>query len=156
MTFDYLSLMARRAAPNPPRELKLVSKQAWQPVAKPLSEMRVTLMTSAAMREDQDPAFPPLGDASYRKISSDPAVTGLKIDHRSHIGHDARKDPEIVFPRAALAALANRGIVAGVTPFHLSFVGGIRLYRELEEELAPALVAEITRAGGDLAVMVPY
>lgn len=156
MPFDYLSMMARRAAPNPPRELKLVSKQAWRPVAKPLSEMRVTLMTSAAMREDQDPAFPPLGDATYRKISSNPAVTGLKIDHRSHIGYDARKDPEIVFPRSALIALANRGIVGGVTPSHLSFVGGIRLYRELEEELAPALAAELTQAGADLAILVPY
>ncbi|NIO08390.1 MAG: hypothetical protein GTO40_10440, partial [Deltaproteobacteria bacterium] len=85
-----------------------------------------------------------------------PAVTDLKIDHRSHVGTEAKKDPEIVFPRTALMDLANQGLVGGVTPFHLSFVGGIRLYRELEEELAPALAGELARAGTDLAVMIPY
>ena len=80
----------------------------------------------------------------------------MKIDHRSHVGTDARQDPEIVFPKAALMALAKRGLVDGVSPFHLSFVGGIRFYRELQEELAPALAGELTGAGVDLAVLIPY
>ncbi len=156
MPFDYLPLLARRVAPKPPRDLKLVSHPAWRPLAKPLSETRVALLTSAAIREANQPAFPPSGDASYRRISSDPAVTGLKIDHRSHVGTDARQDPEIVFPKAALMALVKRGLVGGVSPFHLSFVGGIRFYRELQEELAPALAGELTKAGVDLAVLIPY
>ncbi|HEX9880108.1 MAG TPA: hypothetical protein VGB25_07950 [Candidatus Binatia bacterium] len=118
--------------------------------------MRAALLTSAAIREASQPKFPSAGDASYRQVSSDPKVTDLKIDHRSHIGTDARRDPEIVFPRTALMSLAERGLVGGVTPFHLLFVGGIRLYRELEEDLAPALAGELSQAGADLAVFIPY
>jgi len=43
-----------------------------------------------------------------------------------------------------------------VAPFHLSFVGGIRQYRELQEELATALARELIKNGVDLAVMVPF
>ena len=43
-----------------------------------------------------------------------------------------------------------------MAPFHLSFVGGIRQYRELQEELATALARELIKNGVDLAVMVPY
>ena len=137
MAFNYLPMLARRAAPKAPRELKPVSQPGWHPMAKPLSESRVSLLTSAALREAHQPAFPPIGDTSYRSITSDLAVTDLKIVHRSHVGTDARLDPEIVFPRTALTVLAERGIVGSVAPFHFSFVGGIRLYRELQEDLAP-------------------
>jgi len=107
MAFDYLPMLARRAAPKPPRELKPVSQPAWRPMAKPLPESRFSLLTSAALREAHQPAFPPSGDTSYRIITSDPSVTDLKIDHRSHVGTDARQDPEIVFPRTALKVLAT-------------------------------------------------
>lgn len=156
MSSDYLPMLALRAAPKPPRELKPVSQPGWHPMAKPLSESRVSLLTSAALREAHQPAFPPSGDTSYRSITSDLAVTDLKIDHRSHVGTDARQDPEIVFPRTALKVLADKGLIGSVAPFHLSFVGGIRQYLELQEELAPALARELTKNEVDLAVMVPY
>lgn len=156
MPLDYLPIFSRRATPNPPRELKTVSHPAWHPLARSLRATRVALITSAALRESHQPAFPPSGDTSYRRVSSDPAVTDLRLDHRSRVGTDARRDPEIVFPRNALMALANRGLVGSVAPFHLSFVGGIRHYRELQEELVPALARELAEAGVDLAVLVPY
>ena len=155
MALDYLPILARRAAPNPPRKLQRITKPAWCPLSLPLHEMRVALITSGAIREASQPPFPHLGDASYRRISSDPAVTDLRVDHRSPFGIAARKDPETVFPRQALWALADQGRIGSVAPFHFSIYGGIRLYRAIEEKLAPALTHQLGRGGVDLAVFAP-
>jgi len=156
MPLDYLSIIARRRTPEPPRELKRIEKPAWHPLSRPLHEMRVALITSGAIREGSQRPFPRLGDASYRRISSDPAVTNLHVDHRSPFGTAARKDPETVFPRRALRALADQGLIGGVVPFHFSIYGGIRLYREIEEKLAPVLARQLARERVHLAVFLPY
>lgn len=156
MALHYLPILAKRAAPKPPRGLKRITKPAWRPLSLPLHEMRVALITSGAIREGSQRPFPHMGDASYRRINSDPAVTDLHVDHRSPFGIAARKDPETVFPRQALRALADQGLIGSVAPFHFSIYGGIRLYRAIEENLVPALTHQLARGGVDLAVFVPY
>jgi hypothetical protein len=156
MPLEYLSIIARRTPPDPPRALRRNEKLAWHPLSRSLSETRVSLITTGAIREGSQRPFPRLGDASYRRISSDPAVTDLCVDHRSPFGRPARKDPEIVFPRRALRALADQGLIGGLSSFHFSTYGGVPLYREIEEELAPALVREMKREHVDMAVFVPY
>ena len=158
MPLNYLDLYARRKAKAHEllRELQTVENPAWQPLSRPLNEMRVALITSGAIREGGQKPFPYLGDASYRMISSDPAFTDLRVDHRNQFGTSARKDPEIVFPRRALKALADQGIIGSVAPFHLSISGGHRLHREIKEELSPALARHLTQAQVDLALFLPY
>lgn len=154
MPLDYLPIMARRTAN--PRKLVQPSRLAWHPAVRSPASSRVALLTSAAIRRASQPNYMPPDDASYRIIPADPAVTDLKLDHRLPVGTDARRDPEIVFPRNALTSLANQGLIGSVAPNHFSFVGGIRLHRELEEGLAPALTRELAQASVDLAVLVPY
>jgi D-proline reductase (dithiol) PrdB len=156
MALNYLPILGRRAAPNPPRELKRITNPAWCRLSVPLNEMRVALITTGAIREESQRPFPYMGDASYRRIDSDPAVSGLHVDHRSPFGNAARKDSETVFPRKALRALTNQGLIRSVAPFHLSIYGGIRLYRAIEEKLAPALTHQLEQGRVDLAVFVPY
>jgi hypothetical protein len=67
-----------------------------------------------------------------------------------------RQDPEIVFPMTALANLAVKQVVGSLAPFYVSFKGGIRRHKEVETELAPAIVGELKQAGVDLALLVPY
>lgn len=156
MALHYLPILARRAAPKPPRELKCITKPAWSPLTRPLHQMQVALITSGAIREGNQRPFPHLGDASYRRVSSDPAVTDVHIDHRSHFGASARKDPEMVFPRRALKTLADQGFIGSVAPSHYSIYGGIRLYSEIEEKLAPALIRHLVRESVDFVVLAPY
>jgi hypothetical protein len=52
MPVEYLPIMAEAGAPKPPRVLVSPLKQAWVPVAKPVSESKVAL---------------PPEDLSYRK-----------------------------------------------------------------------------------------
>ena len=93
---------------------------------------------------------------TYRLIPSDPAAGDITIDHDSGIGHVPRQDPEIVFPRSALASLAKRGVIGALSPFHISFMGGLRCHKEIESEIAPAIANDLQRFDADVALLVPY
>ncbi len=155
MSFEYLPIMAQAGAPKPPRVLVPPSKQAWSPITKPVNQSTIALLSSAALRlEDQEP-FVPREDLSYRRIPADHAGA-IIIDHHSGIGRVPKQDPEIIFPRTALASLAQHGTIGAISPFHFSFMGGIRRPQEIEDELAPEIAADLKKMAVDLALLVPY
>jgi hypothetical protein len=156
MSLDYLPIMAEAGAPKPPRVLVLPSKQAWSPVTKAIKQSTIALLSSAALRlEDQEP-FVPRQDLSYRRIPADPGAGRMIIDHHSGIGRIPKQDPEIVFPRTALASLAQQGIIGAISPFHFSFMGGVRRAQDIEDDLAPAIAADLKKMAVNLALLVPY
>ena len=156
MAFEYLPIMAQNSAPKPPRVLVKPSKFAWCPATKPLNQSRVALLSSAALRLTDQPPFVPREDLSYRRVASNPSIGPIVIDHHSGIGTVPKCDPEIVFPRTALANLASRGLIGSISPLHFSFMGGLRQHEQVEMELAPALGHELAEAKVDLALLVPY
>ena len=156
MPLEYLPIMAKNSAPKPPRVLVSPSKPAWCPITKPVSESKVALLSSAALRLTHQKMFIPREDMSYRRIPSDPETGEITIDHHSGIGRVPKQDPEIVFPRTALAELAQRGIIGSLAPFHFSFMGGVRRPQEIENDLAPAIVNDLKQLQVDLALLVPY
>lgn len=113
-------------------------------------------MSSAALRLADRAPFIPREDRTYRLVPSDPAAGEIIIDHHSGIGKVPRQDPEIVFPRSALAALAKRGVIGALSPFHVSFMRGLRCHKEIESELAPAIAGDLKRAEADVALLMPY
>lgn len=156
MPFQYLPVMAQNAAPKPPRVLVQPSKPAWRPVTKPVKESRVALLSSAALRlADQEP-FIPREDFGYRRVPSDPGAGEIVIDHHSGIGRVPKQDPEIVFPRTALANLQRDGVIGALAPNHFSFMGGLRDHGKIENELALAIANDLKQAQVDLALLVPY
>ena len=156
MALDYLPIMAQSSAPKPPRVLVSPSRPSWFPVPAPVNESRVALLTSAALRLNHQQPFAPGEDYSYRLIPSDSRASEIVLDHHSRIGPVPRQDPEIVFPMTALAKLAAKRVVGSLSPFHVSFKGGLRRHQQIEKELAPAIVQELKEADVDLAFLVPY
>jgi D-proline reductase (dithiol) PrdB len=156
MSFEYLPIMAKNSAPKPARALVSPSKPAWQPIKKPVSESRVALLSSAALRLAHQEPFIPREDLSYRQVPSDPSAGEIIIDHHSGIGRVPKQDPEIVFPRTALAALVKDGTIGANAPFHFSFMGGVRRPQEIESNLAPAIANDLKQAQVDLALLIPY
>lgn len=156
MPFQYLPVMAQNSAPKPPRVLVTPSKPAWCPISKPLSQSRVALLSSAALRLAHQEPFIPREDFGYRRVPSEPSAGDLVIDHHSGIGRVPKQDPEIVFPRTALANLQRRGIVGSLAPFHFSFMGGLRDHGKIENELATSITNDLKQAQVDLALLVPY
>jgi D-proline reductase (dithiol) PrdB len=156
MAFEYLPVMAQASAPKPPRIPVAPSRLAWSAMKKLVSGSRVALLSSAALRLAYQQPFTPKEDLSYRLVPSEPGAGEILIDHHSGIGRVPRQDPEIVFPRTALAELARDGVIASVSPVHVSFMGGLRCHKEIESDLAPAIARELQRAAVDLALLVPY
>ena len=156
MPFQYLPVMAQNSAPKPPRVLVAPSKPAWCPIKKPLNESRVALLSSAALRLAHQEPFIPREDFGYRRVPSDPSAGEIIIDHHSGIGRVPKQDPEIVFPRTALANLQKRGVVGDLSPFHFSFMGGLRDHGKVENQLATAITSDLKQAQVDLALLVPY
>ena len=156
MSFEYLPIMAQAGAPKPPRVLVSPSKHAWSPITKPVNQSTIALLSSAALRLHDQEAFVPREDMSYRRVPADPAAGTIIIDHHSGIGRIPKQDPEIVFPRTALASLAQRGTIAAIPPFHFSFMGGVRRAQQIQHELAPAIAADLKKMAVDLALLVPY
>jgi len=156
MALEYLPIMAQSSAPKPPRVLVSPSKPSWCAVKKPVNQSRVALLTSAALRLRDQPPFVPREDLSYRLVSSDPAAGDIVIDHHSRIGAVPRADPEIIFPRSALAGLVEKKLVGSLSPVHVSFMGGVRSHHTIEQELAPAIADALAKARVDLALLVPY
>jgi D-proline reductase (dithiol) PrdB len=113
-------------------------------------------LSSAALRLAHQEPFIPREDFSYRRVPCEPTAGEIVIDHHSGIGRVPKQDPEIVFPRTALANLHRRGVIGSLAPFHFSFMGGLRDHGKIENELAPAITAELKEARVDLALLVPY
>lgn len=156
MPLEYLPIMAQNSAPKPPRVLVSPSKPAWCPITKPVNQSRIALLSSAALRLAHQNPFIPREDSSYRRVPSDPGAGDIIIDHHSGIGRVPKQDPEIVFPRTAIARLAENGIIGALAPFHFTFMGGLREHAKVENELASAIATELAQAEVDLALLVPY
>lgn len=132
----------------------------WTPLAKPLAECRLALVSSAGLVVPGQAPFEDTirgGDVSFRDIPAD-AEAGTLIDtHRSasydHAG--VRRDPNLAFPIARVRELVQRGRIGAVNHRHLSFMGSItapgRLIRDTAPEAARRLVADEV----DVALLVP-
>jgi D-proline reductase (dithiol) PrdB len=109
-----------------------------------LEETTICLVSTAAVRQKDDPPFQVEGDATWRVISGDAEAKDLRYDdaHYDHACVD--RDLNCVFPIDRLRELARERRVGGLTERHFS-LGYSQALRELREKTIPALVREIDR-----------
>jgi D-proline reductase (dithiol) PrdB len=135
----------------------------WTPLAKPLSECRVALVSSAGIARRDQPPFdqdlerrdPWWSDQSWRPIrlgttEADVGIYHLHIDPRF-----AEQDLDCVLPLRRLQELCGDGIVGAVASTHYSFMGYILEPRELLVSTAPAIAARMAEEAVDAALLVP-
>src|SRR5262245_14662083 len=133
----------------------------FHPLAKPLSQCRLTIITTAAPfqpdKGDQGPGAPYNSAAKFFTVYS--GDTTLDHDLRiSHIAidraHTTAEDPGTYFPLPALREAAERGRVGRVAPrFH-----GLptnRSHRTTLEVDCPEVLARCRADGVDAAILVP-
>jgi D-proline reductase (dithiol) PrdB len=157
-TIDQLPLWLRTT-------LKLYPWRTIDPVPRarlprPAEQCRVALVTSAGVvAPDQAPFDPTVrgGDWSYRVIGGDLDVSTLGEFHRSrsfdHAGIAA--DRNVALPLDPLRELADHGVIGGVAPRHLSFMGSITAPGRLIRDSAPEAAALLVDDGVDIALLVP-
>jgi hypothetical protein len=135
----------------------------WTPLAKPLSEARVALVSTAALALNDDEPFdqegerknPWWGDPSFRVVPGD-TRTGQARSWHMHIDTSVPdEDLDSVMPLARLAELADAGFIGSSAPSHYSFMGYILKPEELLERSVPAMIERLKQEEVDAVLLVP-
>src|SRR5579885_2161541 len=135
----------------------------WRPGAqlrKPLSESRITVVTSAAFYgADQAPFDHTVrgGDYSYREILEDVALATLRIGHKSdafdHSGIE--RDKNLALPLDRLRELKAERLLGDVAPRHYSLMGSISAPARLVSMTAPEIARRLAETRVDGVLLTP-
>jgi D-proline reductase (dithiol) PrdB len=139
------------------------STAAWTPLTKPLETSRVALITTAGISPLEAAPFdqqgerddPWWGDPTWRRLRRDVSEVDVHIGHL-HVDHGPiEEDLDVVLPLRRLAELAADGVIGDVSAAHYSIMGYVLDARELVEDTAPAIAADISVNAVDLVLLVP-
>jgi len=135
----------------------------FTPLAKPLRECTVALVSTAGVARKDDRPFdqdgerrdPWWGDPSFRVIPLGTTEKDIRVYHLHIDPRFGEADLDVVLPMRRLAELAGEGIVGRPAPAHYSTMGYILDPKELIGTTAPAIAARMRTEHVDAAVLVP-
>ena len=139
---------------SPYRWVENPDQPSFTPLAKPIAQCKVALISSGGIMYRDQPRFHH-EDASYRRIPKSATRDDLSVWHFGYPTADARRDPNCVFPLERLRELEARGVIGELADPAFSFMGGIYSARKVREELAPQIAGELKRAHADVLYLVP-
>jgi D-proline reductase (dithiol) PrdB len=140
----------------------MIEKDSFVPLAKlrkPLSEARLTLISSCGVHPKTDPPLDvchPFGDFRFRRVPSKLRHEDLVIHQLKYPHDDADLDINVIFPIERLQELASEGVVGGLTANFFSFIGynmdPERFERTVVLDIAEAVASE---EKADAALLAP-
>jgi D-proline reductase (dithiol) PrdB len=151
-----------RLSDLPPEEAAHLLSKACDPFdthpwvsGPPLSERRVSLVTTAGLHRMGDPPFSAI-DLSYRVIPGTTAASDLTMTHSSiHFDRTGfRQDTNVVFPIDRLRELESEGVVGSLADFHYSLMGAGWPPAAIEPT-ARELATRLREDGVDAVCLVP-
>ncbi len=152
---EWIRFIARAHHGENPRRNEVAP---FTPLAGPLSDCRVALLTTAGAHLDDQPPFhveEVAGDHTYRLIPDLVDLGRLRFTHTHYDTSSAEQDPNVVFPLDRLHELVERGRVGSASPVHIGMMGFNPDPTGVADELAPAVASVLHDAGVDVAVLVP-
>ncbi len=143
--------------------LRMVRPIPWTPLAKPLPQCTIALVSSAALALASDRAFdlqierldPWFSDPSYRVLPRNTRTGEVRIYHLHINPAFATEDLNCVMPLERLAELAGLGEVGDSAPSHYSYVGYTLRPERLLRETVASIVARMQQERVDAVVLVP-
>lgn len=125
----------------------------WTPVTKALKDMNIALVTAAGVHHKDDARFDLAGDFSFRKVYDTTPSGELMVSHGGYDNGDVNKDINCMFPIDRLHELAKDGIIKGVAPVHVGFMGGGGDQQKFKEETGPEIAQLLKDEGVDAVLM---
>jgi D-proline reductase (dithiol) PrdB len=128
------------------------------PLAKPLSECRVAMLTSGGVSRKDTPPFHPQArnDLRLDAVDRDTAADFFVISDDYYNHSDADRDINCIFPIERLRELAAERVIADVAPHHYSgFMGRTYTRSAVINDTAPALARRLRDESVDAFVLVP-
>jgi D-proline reductase (dithiol) PrdB len=152
MPIAYIQRTRERYHMYPPYRWAVNHEAPWAPLAKPIRECRVALVSSGGFyASDQEPFGE--NDASFRLVPVQTRREDLRIYHHGYRDDDADRDPNCVFPIERLRELAAVGVIGSLAEAAVSFVTFYSARRDVER--APRIAEALQRMQVDAALCVP-
>jgi D-proline reductase (dithiol) PrdB len=132
----------------------------WSPLRTPLSQAKVSLVTSAGLHLRHDQPFigdPKGGDTSYRVIPSTAKAADILQSHVS-IGFDhtaIMRDLNVTLPMDRVRELVEKGVIGSLAENYYSFMGALRNPKPLIEATGPEVASRLNDEGVDLVFLTP-
>lgn len=103
----------------------------WKPLARPVAQTTVALVTSAGISPKSDPPFdmerekrdPFWGDRSYRSIPRGTTDKDINVNHLHINTKYIQQDINVILPLARMAEFEEEGIIGHLAPTSYSFYG---------------------------------
>ncbi len=139
----------------------MITKDDFIPLAqlkKPLSEAHLTFVSSAGVQPKTTMPFDvvhPVGDYSFRRVSSSSMVVDLEIHQIKYPTSGAVRDLNVIFPIERLQELAAEGVIGSLTPNFFSFIGYQMDPPTFESTLAEDIASAVVADGADAALLCP-
>jgi D-proline reductase (dithiol) PrdB len=136
----------------------------WAPVAKPLADAKLALLSTAGLSLRGDPPFdmdferrnPTRGDPSWRALPADASAETVVANHLHIDTGYVERDLDVALPLARARELVAEGRLGSLAPTHYSIMG----YQgndssELERKSAPEIAERMRSEEVDLALLAP-
>ncbi|MDT8342457.1 MAG: glycine/sarcosine/betaine reductase selenoprotein B family protein [Longimicrobiales bacterium] len=135
----------------------------WTPLARPLAEARVALISSAGVARTDDRPFdqegeranPWWGDPTHRVLPRETRTDQIRVHHLHIDPRPGEADLDVLLPLRRLDELVREGVVGASADEHYSVMGYILEPTTLLAETAPALARGLAAQQVDLALLVP-
>jgi D-proline reductase (dithiol) PrdB len=135
----------------------------FTPLAKPLGECTVALVTTAGVARNDDRPFdqegerrnPWWGDPSFRVIPLGTTESEIKLYHLHINPRFGEADLDVVLPMRRLVELAREGMIQRAAPNHYSLMGYILDPAVLVQETVPAIAERMRADRVDATALVP-
>lgn len=132
----------------------------WTPMAKPLSESQLGLVTTAGLHVRGDKPFipnQPGGDTSYRVIPRKTHSNDIVQSHAS-IGFDHTgiyRDLNVTFPIDRLNELEAQGKIGSLSANYYSYMGALRDITGIIENTGPEVAQRLKSDGVEVVLLTP-
>jgi len=135
----------------------------WTPLAKPISQCTVSLLSSAAVALKTDRPFdqeierrdPWFADPSYRVLPGKTATHDARVYHLHINPSFAQQDLNCVMPVERLSQLEAAGEIGRSAPSHYSYMGYTLRPEALLRGTVPRIIGQLRQEQVDVVVLVP-
>ena len=135
----------------------------WAPLAKPLSESRLAIVSSAAVALVDDEPFdaegerhdPWWGDPSYRRIPAGARTGDVRLWHLHIDTRPGEQDLDCVLPLARTAELIAEGALGDIAATHYSLMGYLLRPETFFTTSVPAMIEGMQAEEVDAVLLVP-
>ena len=136
----------------------------WTPLAKPLSEATIALVTTAGInvrgveppfdyeREQSEPMW---GDPTYRRIARDVRQEQIQTGHLHINNDDIADDFNVALPLQRMIELEREGVIGALAETNYSFMGYQPDTREWSDRHGPEVAQKLKDERVDGVILTP-